>query len=217
MDKCQIIEAIKKEKLISVIRYKDQEKIKKIVDSIVAGGINLIEITMTVQNAIDIIKKLAIKYKDSNVIIGAGTVVESQIAQDAIDAGAMFIVSPVLNKDIIKICNEHNILVVPGIATPTEAYEALKSGAAVLKLFPSNAFDPSIIKTYKGPFPNIKLMPTGGINLDNINEWIDNGAIAVGIGGELLKEFNGENFEDITNTVKLFKEKIVKENQIYEN
>ncbi len=217
MDKCQIIEAIKKEKLISVIRYKDQEKIKKIVDSIVAGGINLIEITMTVQNAIDIIKKLAIKYKDSNVIIGAGTVVESQIAQDAIDAGAMFIVSPVLNKDIIKICNEHNILVVPGIATPTEAYEALKSGADVLKLFPSNAFDPSIIKTYKGPFPNIKLMPTGGINLDNINEWIDNGAIAVGIGGELLKEFNGENFEDITNTVKLFKEKIVKENQIYEN
>ncbi len=209
MNKIEIIEKIKQEKIISVVRYKDQEKIEKIVESIIEGGINLIEITMTIPNAIEIIKKLANKYKDSNVIIGAGTVVDFQIAKEAIDVGAQFVVSPILNKEIIKVCNELNIVTIPGIATPTEAYEAMKSGAEILKLFPSNIFKPNIIKTLKGPFPEIKLMPTGGINLDNMNEWIDNGAIALGIGGELLKGFNGDNYEEIINTVRLFRKKII--------
>jgi 2-dehydro-3-deoxyphosphogluconate aldolase/(4S)-4-hydroxy-2-oxoglutarate aldolase len=209
MNKIEIIEKIKQEKIISVVRYKDQEKIEKIVESIIEGGINLIEITMTIPNAIEIIKKLENKYKDSNVIIGAGTVVDFQIAKEAIDVGAQFVVSPILNKEIIKVCNELNIVTIPGIATPTEAYEAMKSGAEILKLFPSNIFKPNIIKTLKGPFPEIKLMPTGGINLDNMNEWIDNGAIALGIGGELLKGFNGDNYEEIINTVRLFRKKII--------
>ena len=209
MNKKEIIKKIENEKIIAVVRYNNTEKINNIVKSIVSGGINIIEITTTVPNSVEIIKNLSNIYSDSDVVIGAGTILDEDMAKDAIEAGASFIVSPILNKDIILECNELNILSVPGIATPTEAFNAMQYGAEVLKLFPSNMFSPKIIKTYKGPFPNIKIMPTGGINLDNVRDWIDNGAIAVGIGGELLKNFNGENYEEITNTAKLFREKIL--------
>ena len=208
MDKVDVIQRIKDEKIIFVVRCEKEEKLERIIEASIKGGINLIEITMTVPNAIYIIEKLVKRYKGTDVVIGAGTVLDSETAKSVINVGANFIVSPIFNKDILITCDKLNTLAIPGIATPTEAFEAMQYGAKILKLFPSNVFNPNIIKTYRGPFPNINLLPTGGINLDNIKEWIENGAIGVGIGGELMKNFNDENYEEIIKIAKLFKERL---------
>lgn len=207
MNKFDIINKIKEKKIIAVIRYNDATKIERIVESIILGGITIIEITMTVPNAVEIIKSLSEKYKNTDVVIGAGTILSREEAKTAIESGSSFIVSPILNEDMIKICTNYNILCIPGIATPTEAFNAMQYGAEILKLFPSNSFSPKIIKTYKGPFPEIKLLPTGGISIENINEWINAGAYGVGIGGELLKGFDGENYSLITSIAENFNKK----------
>ena len=208
MDKMDVIQKIKKEKIISVIRGDNQEQIEKMINAIVEGGINLIEITMTVPNAINIIEKLVKKYKNTEVIIGAGTVFDIETAKMVINAGAKFVVSPILDVELIKMCNEYNVLVIPGIATPTEAYAAMKYGAEILKLFPSNVYGPEFIKALKGPFPNIQIMPTGGISLENIDKWIESGAIAVGEGGELTKSAKQGDYQKVIDTVKKFVEKV---------
>lgn len=204
MDKNDIVKIIKSEKIISVIRGENQNIVEQTIDAIVDGGIHLIEITMTVPNATELIKNLIIKYKNTDVIIGAGTVLDKETAEKVINAGANYVVSPILDKNVIKVCNEKNVLVIPGIATPTEAYNAMNRGAEILKLFPSNMYGPNFIKTIKGPFPNIQIIPTGGVNLDNIDKWLEAGAIAVGVGGEFTKYAKLGDFEKVKNLAKEF-------------
>ena len=208
MEKNDILEKMKKEKIVSVIRGENEEEIEKIVDSIIKGGIIFIEITMTVPSAINIIEKLTKKYEGTEIIIGAGTILDSNNAELVINAGAKFVVSPILDEELIKTCNQRNILVIPGIATPTEAYKAIKYGAEIVKLFPSNIYGPDFIKAIRGPFPNIQIMPTGGISLENIDKWIEKGAIAVGIGGELTKCAKNGDYGKITELSKEFVEKV---------
>lgn len=208
MDKKDIIEIIKKEKMISVIRGEKQNIVEQTIDAIVEGGIHLIEVTMTVPNAIELIECLIEKYKNTKVVIGAGTVLDEETAKLAIKAGAKFIVSPILDEKVIKVCKENNVLVIPGIATPTEAYNAIKCGAEVLKLFPSNIYGPAFIKTLKGPFPNIQIIPTGGVNLENMDKWIEVGAIAVGVGGEFTRCAKLGDFEKVKNLAKEFVDKV---------
>lgn len=205
MDKLEVISKLKEEKLVAVVRAESKEQGEKIIDAIVAGGINFIEITMTVPGAIDVIKELSNKYKSSeSVVIGAGTVLDAETARMAILAGAKYVVSPALNVDTIKMCNRYRVAVIPGIMTVKEAVEALEMGVDVLKVFPGNAFGPSIIKAFKGPLPQANFMPTGGVSIDNVDKWLNAGAIALGTGSNLTVGAKTGNYELITKTAKEF-------------
>ena len=176
----------------------------KIIEAVKAGGIKALEITMTVPGAVDIIKELTDLYKDEDVIIGAGTVLDPETARACILAGAEYIVSSSFNAETVKLCNRYRVPVMPGVMTPAEALKALESGVEILKVFPGNAFGPSIIKAFKGPMPQGNYMPTGGVSLDNVHEWIEAGAVAVGTGSVLTKGAKTGNYELVTETAKKF-------------
>jgi len=199
MDKLDIIAKLKEEKVVAVVRAESKEQGEKIIDSIVKGGINFIEITMTVPGAVDIIKELSEKYKSNpDVVIGAGTVLDPETARMVILAGAKYVVSPSFNPETVKMCNRYRVPVMPGIMTVKEAVEALELGVDILKVFPGNAFGPSIIKAFKGPLPQACFMPTGGVSVENAHEWIKNGAIAVGTGSNLTAGAKTGDYESIT-------------------
>lgn len=208
MDKIDVIQKIKREKIISVIRSENQEEIEKIIDSIVAGGVHLIEITMTVPNAVGIIEGLVKKYKNTDVTIGAGTVLDAETAKLVINAGAEFVVSPIFDKDLMKMCNRYRVLMIPGIVTPTEANVAMEHGADIVKLFPRNAYGPEIIKVFRGPFPYIQIIPTGNISLEDSDKWVKNGAIAIGVGGEIVNPAKKGDFDKTTEMARAFIEKV---------
>lgn len=204
MERIKIIQDITNSGVVAVIRAESKEKGTKIIEAVKNGGINIIEITMTVPEAADIIKELSKVYKDDNLIIGAGTVLDPETARICILAGAKFIVSPSLNIETVKLCNRYRVPVIPGVMTLKEAVEALEMGAEIIKVFPGSAFGPSIIGAYKGPIPQGNFMPTGGVNLDNVKDWINKGAVAVGTGGDLTKGAKTNNYDLVTETAKLF-------------
>lgn len=196
--------------VVAVIRADSKEQGIKIVDAVKKGGIKALEITMTVPGAVDIIKELSEVYKNDDVIIGAGTVLDPETARACILAGAQYIVSPALNVETIKLCNRYRIPVMPGVMTVTEALEALEYGVEIIKVFPGNAFGPSIIKSFKGPLPQGNFMPTGGVNLDNIKDWVKSGAVAVGTGSDLTKGASTGNYELVTETAAKFVDAVKK-------
>jgi len=190
--------------VVAVIRAESKEEGIKIVEAVKKGGIKALEITMTVPGAIDIIKELCEVYKNEDVIIGAGTVLDPETARACILAGAQYIVSPCLNTETIKLCNRYRVAVMPGVMTVKEIQEALELGVEILKVFPGNAFGPSIISAFKGPIPQGNFMPTGGVSLDNVKDWIKGGAVAVGTGGDLTKGAKTGNYELVTETAAKF-------------
>ena len=209
MDKIEVISKMQKEGIVAVVRAESREQGEKIIDAIVKGGINFIEITMTVPGAIDIVKELTLKYKSNqNVVIGAGTVLDPETARMAILAGAEYIVSPNLNQDTVKLCNRYRVAVMPGVMTPKECIEALELGVDILKVFPGGAFGPSIIKALKGPFPQANFMPTGGVSIENAHEWIKNGAVAIGTGSNLTVGAKTGDYDLITKTAAEFVEAV---------
>jgi 2-dehydro-3-deoxyphosphogluconate aldolase/(4S)-4-hydroxy-2-oxoglutarate aldolase len=210
MKRMETIRQISECGVVAVIRAESKEQGIKIVDAVKKGGIKALEITMTVPGAVDIIKELSEVYKDEDVIIGAGTVLDSETARACILAGAKYIVSPCLCADVVRMCNRYRIPVMPGIMTVKEAVEALELGADVLKVFPGNAFGPSIISSFRGPLPQGNFMPTGGVNLDNVKDWIAAGAIAVGTGSDLTKGAKTGDYELITKTAAQFVDAVKK-------
>jgi 2-dehydro-3-deoxyphosphogluconate aldolase / (4S)-4-hydroxy-2-oxoglutarate aldolase len=200
--------------VVAVVRAESKEQGVKIVDAVKKGGIKALEITMTVPGAIEIIKELSEIYKDEDVIIGAGTVLDPETARACILAGAQYIVSPCLNPETVKLCNRYRVAIMPGIMTVKEAVEALELGAEILKVFPGNAFGPSIISAFKGPLPQANFMPTGGVNLDNIKDWIKAGAVAVGTGSDLTKGAKTGDYELITETAAKFVEEVKKAREL---
>lgn len=204
MKRIETIRKIAEAGIVAVIRAESKEQGIKIVDAVKRGGIKVLEITMTVPGAVDIIKDLSEIYKNEDVIIGAGTVLDPETARACILAGAKYIVSPSLNPDTVKLCNRYRIPVMPGIMTVKEAIEALELGVEILKVFPGNAFGPAIISSFKGPLPQANFMPTGGVSLDNIKDWIKAGAIAVGTGGDLTKGAKSGDYEAVTETAAKF-------------
>jgi 2-dehydro-3-deoxyphosphogluconate aldolase/(4S)-4-hydroxy-2-oxoglutarate aldolase len=151
--------------------------------------------------ATEIIKELT---KEEDIVLGAGTVLDSETARIAIMAGAKYIVSPGFDLETAKLCNRYQVAYMPGCMTITEMITAMESGADIIKLFPGSAFGPSFIKGVKAPLPQINIMPTGGVSLDNVDQWIKNGVIAVGVGGQLT----GGTSSEITETAKKFVEKV---------
>ncbi|AZV56161.1 bifunctional 4-hydroxy-2-oxoglutarate aldolase/2-dehydro-3-deoxy-phosphogluconate aldolase [Clostridium sp. AWRP] len=204
MNRVRAIMKLAQEGVVAVIRADSKEQGLKIVGAVKKGGIKMLEITMTVPGVIDIIKELAEHYKNEDVVIGAGTVLDAETARACILAGAKYIVSPSFNADVIKLCNRYRILVMPGAMTVKEAVEGLEAGAEIIKIFPGSVFGPQIIKAFKGPIPQGNFMPTGGVNLGNVKEWIKAGAIAVGTGGDLTKGAKTGDYELVTETAKKF-------------
>lgn len=184
MSKDEIIKRITEIGVLPVIRAESKDQAKAVVAAIAAGGISTIEITMTVPGAVDLIAELA---KDENLLIGAGTVLDPETARACISAGANFIISPALNFDTIQYCNDVETVVMPGALTPTEVVNAWEAGADLVKVFPCSAMGgASYLKSLKAPLPQIKLIPTGGVSLDNAADFIKAGAEAVGVGADLV-------------------------------
>lgn len=208
MQRIKAIQRLAEEGIVAVIRAESMEQGLKIVEAVKQGGINMLEVTMTVPGAVDIIKELTEHYKSDDVVIGAGTVLDPETARLCILAGAKYIVSPSLNLDTVKLCNRYRIPVMPGIMTIREAIEALEAGAEILKVFPGNAFGPDIIKAYKGPVPQGNYMPTGGVNLGNVKDWIKAGAIAVGTGSDLTRGAKTGDYNLVTQTARQFVEAV---------
>ena len=187
MKKFEIYQAVKQEGVVVVIRGDSVEQAIKTVEACYAGGIKIMEVTFTVPNADQIIKTLVEKYKGTDMIVGAGTVLDPETARAAILAGAQFVVSPALNVETIKLCNRYGVAVMSGIFTPTEAITALEYGVDILKLFPGDVATPKGLKALKGPLPQANIMPTGGVSLENVEEWFKAGAYAVGAGSFITK------------------------------
>lgn len=199
MDKEKILSEIFKVKAVAVLRVKEVEKLKKIIDAICAGGVSVVEITMTVPNAIQLIEKMN-KELDKNIVLGVGSVLNKSVAEDAIRAGAKYVVSPVLKKEIIETSHKYSIPAMPGCFTPTEIQTAYEYGADIIKVFPADIVGMAFFKAILAPLPHLKLMPTGGVSLTNAGDWIKAGACAVGIGSALLdkKAIADENYSILT-------------------
>ncbi len=204
MQRIDIINKIVASGVVSVVRAESPEKAMKLVDAVVAGGIKSIELTYSVPRANDVIAKLVEKYKETDVVIGAGTVLESSSARLAIIAGAQFIVSPSFNKEVAKLCNLYQIPYVPGVMTPREAGEALEYGSEIIKLFPGDIAGAAMIKDLKGPFPYINVMPSGGVSAENVGAWFKAGAIAVSAGGGVTRPAEIGDYAAVTNNAKVF-------------
>jgi len=164
---------------------RDAAKLRAVVNALADGGVRAIEVTMTVPNAVALIRDLAPSLP-STILLGAGTVVDAQTAAAVIDAGARYVVSPVFRPDVIVECHRRGVAAAPGCFTPTEILNAHDLGADVVKVFPATALGPQFIKDVRAPLPQLKLMPTGGVSLDNAGDWIRAGAIAVGAGSALV-------------------------------
>ncbi|GKU23484.1 bifunctional 4-hydroxy-2-oxoglutarate aldolase/2-dehydro-3-deoxy-phosphogluconate aldolase [Clostridium folliculivorans] len=210
MKRIQVVQKITECGVVAVIRAESKDQAIKIIDAVKKGGIKALEITMTVPGAVEIIKEISEIYKNEDLIIGAGTVLDPETARACILAGAEFIVSPYFDAETVKLCNRYRIAVMPGIMTVKEAVEALEYGVEVLKVFPGNAYGPSIISSFKGPLPQANFMPTGGVNLDNIKDWVNAGAVAVGTGSDLTKGAKTGDYELVTKTAAKFVEALRK-------
>lgn len=190
----QVLQAIEESAMVAVVRGETSEQAMGIVEKCIAGGIKAVELTFTVPFAHRVIEDLARRYGDE-IILGAGTVLDSETARIAILSGAEFVVSPHFNADVVKLCNRYRKASMQGILTITEAVTAMEAGTDVLKLFPGELFGPAFIKAIKGPLPYARVMPTGGVSVDNVADWIKAGAVAVGAGSSLLKGDVKENAE----------------------
>jgi 2-dehydro-3-deoxyphosphogluconate aldolase/(4S)-4-hydroxy-2-oxoglutarate aldolase len=199
MVKEEVLKKITESGVVVVIRMKDTQRLQKVIEAVRKGGVKAIEITMTVPNAVEVIRAMAAS-KPDDVVLGAGTVTDVETAKAVIDAGAQFIVGPILNLEIIKLCRERGIACMPGCYTPTEIFTAWQAGADVVKVFPATSLGPKYLKDIAGPFPQIKMMPTGGVSVDNVGEWIAAGAVAAGIGNDLLdkKAIDEERYDVLT-------------------
>ena len=211
MRKEQVLTRMKEDCLVAVVRAKNKEQGEKVIDAIIAGGINFIEITMTMDegNPVEFIQFMADKYRNNDkVVIGAGTVLDPETARAVILAGANYVVSPGLNVDTIKLCNRYRVPMLPGVMSPTEAITALESGCDIIKVFPGNVVGPGAISSFKGPLPQGDFMPSGGVDVDNVDKWIKAGACAVGTGSSLTKGAKTGDFAAVTAKAREFVEAV---------
>lgn len=195
MTKEEILLAIRQSGLVAVVRGDTVEKAMDVVEHCIRGGVKAIELTFTVPFAHRCLEEVAKKYGD-DIILGAGTVLDSETARVAILSGAKFVVSPHLNTDTIRLCNRYRVACMAGIMTVTEAVTAMEAGADILKLFPGELFGPAFIKAIRGPLPYAQIMPTGGVDATNVAKWLEAGAVAVGAGSCLTKGNIEQNAAD---------------------
>lgn len=187
MQKEQIIQGIKDGGLVAVVRAENSEQAIRITEACIEGGVAAIELTFTVPFAHEVIETLAKRYTHDEIILGAGTVLDPETARIAMLSGAQFIVSPCFSEELVRFCNRYRCPVMPGVMTVTEAIRAMEAGADILKVFPGELSGPRFIRAIHGPLPHARIMPTGGVSVDNAAEWIRAGAVALGAGSALTK------------------------------
>ncbi|GEK89501.1 2-dehydro-3-deoxyphosphogluconate aldolase / (4S)-4-hydroxy-2-oxoglutarate aldolase [Alkalibacterium putridalgicola] len=202
-----ILSQLKENYLFAVIRGKSADDATKISEAVYEGGIKNIEVTFTTPQADESIKTLAKKYADTDMVVGAGTVMDAITARLAIIAGAEFIVSPNFVPEISTVCNTYAVPYLPGCGTVTEVASAMATGVEVVKVFPGGILGPAFIKNVHGPIPHVEMMPSGGVSLDNMDQWMANGAWAVGIGSALTKGLEGNDYSKATENAKAFVDK----------
>jgi len=205
------LEHILKNKIVAIVRGVQPQDVIKIAHALVAGGVSTMEVTMNSFNALSVIKQLS-KEMGEKMLIGAGTVLDEKMLNEAIDAGARFIISPIVDKKLIKATKKLGAVSIPGAFTPTEIFKAYSFGGDIIKVFPASS-NVNYIKEVRAPLPQIPLMPTGGVSLQNIKEFKKAGAVAFGIGGSLVNakmEVTVDYLQEVTEAAKQFMQ-LVKE------
>ncbi|MCH1625446.1 bifunctional 4-hydroxy-2-oxoglutarate aldolase/2-dehydro-3-deoxy-phosphogluconate aldolase [Fredinandcohnia quinoae] len=209
MNKLKVLTKLTECGVVAVVRANTMEEALLISEACVKGGIYGIEITFTIKEAEATIKELSAHFSDrSEVVIGAGTVLDATTARIAVLAGAQYIVSPCFDKETAKLCNLYQIPYMPGCMTITEMKTALEYGVDIIKLFPGNAFGPEFVKAVKAPLPQVNIMPTGGVSLENIDQWMKNGSVAVGVGGHLVAPAKTGDYAKITEYASQYVQKV---------
>ena len=205
MRKAEVLAKLTGQAIVAVVRADSKEQAIRISDACIEGGLTGIEVTFTVKDAELVIKQLTAQYRENtDVVIGAGTVLDSTTARLAILAGASFIVSPTFDAETAKLCNLYQVPYLPGCMTIGEIKQAMEAGADIIKLFPGSAFGPSFIKAVKAPLPQANIMPTGGVDLENVGDWLKNGAVAVGVGGNLVAPAATGDYDKITSIAQQY-------------
>jgi 2-dehydro-3-deoxyphosphogluconate aldolase/(4S)-4-hydroxy-2-oxoglutarate aldolase len=204
MMKLKVLGKIVDSGLVAVVRAESSEQAARIAEACAEGGVAALEITFTVPGAANVIEDLANRFTGDQILIGAGTVLDPETARVAILAGAQFVVSPGLNRETARLSNRYQIPYLPGASTVTEVIEGMECGADIVKVFPGETLGPAFVKAVKGPLPQALLMPTGGVSLENVGEWIEAGCVAVGVGGSLTAEAKTGDFQSITRLASQF-------------
>ncbi|PAD20067.1 bifunctional 4-hydroxy-2-oxoglutarate aldolase/2-dehydro-3-deoxy-phosphogluconate aldolase [Terribacillus saccharophilus] len=209
MRKAEVLAKLTDQAIVAVVRADSPEQAIRISDACIEGGLTGIEVTFTVKDADQVIKQLSAQYVENpDVVVGAGTVLDSTTARLAILAGASFIVSPTFDTETAKLCNLYQVPYLPGCMTIGEIKRAMEAGADIVKLFPGSVFGPSFIKAVKAPLPQANIMPTGGVDLENVGDWLKNGAVAVGVGGNLVAPASTGDYDKITSIAQQYIQKV---------
>jgi 2-dehydro-3-deoxyphosphogluconate aldolase/(4S)-4-hydroxy-2-oxoglutarate aldolase len=200
-----VVAEIERTGVVAVMRLQDASVVRDVARALADGGLTALEVTMTVPKAVDLIAELAETLPES-CLVGAGTVVDAGTAGDVIRAGASFVVSPVLQPEVLAACREADVAVVPGCFSPTEIFAAVSGGADIVKVFPATPLGPSFIRDLRGPMPQLKLMPTGGVTRQNAGDWIRAGAVAIGVGTALVdaRAVQDRRFDRLTEAARHF-------------
>ncbi|SFR43444.1 2-dehydro-3-deoxyphosphogluconate aldolase / (4S)-4-hydroxy-2-oxoglutarate aldolase [Halogeometricum rufum] len=192
--------------VVAVMRGADADTIIEVAQALNEGGVTAYEITADNPDAMELISEVSASFTDEEAIVGAGTVLDSETARASIMNGAEFVVGPNFDEGVVETCNRYGTLVAPGILTPTEAVDAYEAGADMVKVFPASVMGPKHLASIKGPLPQIPLMPTGGIDIDNVADYVEAGAVVVGAGSAIMDgdAIAAGDFESITETAREF-------------
>jgi 2-dehydro-3-deoxyphosphogluconate aldolase/(4S)-4-hydroxy-2-oxoglutarate aldolase len=206
MDKERILQGLIAGGVVAVVRLPAAGQLRQVATALQAGGVQAIEFTMTTPGALDVLREVTAEPGD--ILFGAGTVLDPETARAAILAGAQFIISPTLNPKVIELCHRYSKVAIPGAFTPTEILTAWELGADIVKVFPATALGPQYFRDILAPLPQVRLLPTGGVSLENAGEFIRAGAVAVAVGSNLVdrKAVAEGRFQDITETARRFRE-----------
>ena len=211
MDKLEKLQRIHESGVIAIMRAKSSDQLIAAAEAIRAGGVQVIEVTMTTPGALDVIREATRRFGDS-VLFGAGSVLDPETARAAILAGAGFVVAPTLKVEVIALCNRYSIPCAPGCFTPTEMLTAWEAGADIVKLFPAELGGPALVKAILAPLPHLKIVPVGGVDLKTAADFIRSGSFALGVGSSLINQklLDEGNLEELTRRAASFIEEVKK-------
>ena len=202
--KVEVLSRVVESGLVAIVRTDSPDQAARIADACAQGGVSALEITFTVPGAAAVISDLAQRYRPQQMVVGAGTVLDPETARIAILDGAQFLVSPALNPETARLANRYQIPYMPGADNVRDVVEAMECGADIIKVFPGETLGPQFIKAVKAPLPQASLMPTGGVSIENAATWIKAGAVALGVGGNLIAGAKTGDFASITDLSRRF-------------
>lgn len=203
MMKFNILKRILANPVVAIVRASMTGDALRMAEACLDGGVTALEISLTTPGGLSVIRQLAAKH-GTHALIGAGTVLDSETARIAILEGSQFVLSPSFDPLVVKTCSRYQVVSMPGVATATEVVNAMESGADIIKVFPGDLYGPDYLKALRAPLPHAPLMPSGGVTLDNIQAWFENGAVAVGVGGSLTKPALQGDFQQVTRNAEAF-------------